>query len=151
MFEARAQATVPASPDEVFAAATDIDNADWLPAVRRVRRLEGPPSGLGARYAVDVGLLGRTLSGVLVCRTFEPPRHCVLALEDGLDLTITIDVEPVSGGSAFELVAAYTVGGGPLAQVAERASSGPARREVARAVEQLSARFGRKANVNPSA
>ena len=150
MLEARAQATVPAAPDEVFAVATDLDNADWLPAVRHVRRLEGPAAGVGARYSVEVGLLGRTLGGVLVCREYEPPSRCVLALEDGLDLRITIDVRPVPGGSAFELVAAYSVGGGPLASVAERASSGPARREVGRAVEQLAARFGRKANVNPS-
>ena len=150
MFEAHAQATVPAPAEEVFAAATDLDNATWLPAVRHVRRLDGPVGGIGARYAVEVGILGRSLGGVLVCTEFDPPSRCVLALEDGLDLRITIDVRPVPGGSAFELVAAYSVGGGPFASMAERASSGPARREVGRAVEQLAARFGRKANVNPS-
>lgn len=149
MFEARAQATVPAPPDEVFAAATDFDHADWLPAVRHVRRLDGPASGVGARYSVEIGILGRALNGVLVCEVYEPPSRCVLALEDGLELTITVEVRAVPGGSAFELVAAYSVGG-PFGSVAERASSGPARREVGRAVEQLAARFGRKANVNPS-
>jgi carbon monoxide dehydrogenase subunit G len=150
MFEARAQAIVPAPPAEVFEVATDLDHAGWLPAVRHVHRLEGSPIGEGARYAVEVSVLGRTFNGVLVCRVLDAPRRCVLALEDGLDLRITMDVTSVPGGSEFELVAAYSVGVGPLALVAERASSGAARREVGRAVEQLAARFGRKANVNPT-
>ena len=151
MFEARAQATVPAPPDEVFAVATDIGHADWLPAVRHVQHAGGPETGEGARYSVEVGVLGRTLNGILVCRVHEPPRRCELVLEEGLDLRITIIVTQVPGGSDVEVTAAYSVGSGPLAQVAERASSGPARREVARAVEQLAARFGRKTPTRPTA
>ena len=66
-----------------------------------------------------------------------------------MELTITIGVTPTSGGSTLELVAAYSVGGGPLSGAVERASGGAARREVARAVEQFAARFGRKAGQVP--
>jgi carbon monoxide dehydrogenase subunit G len=144
MIEARAHAILPVPAADAFAAATDLDNADWLPAVRGLRRIAGEPGTIGARYAVEVGLIGRHLSGVLVCRELEPPRRAVYALEDGLDLTITITVAEVGGGSNLELVAAYAVGGGPIGGAVERASVGAARREVARAVEQLAARFKRK-------
>jgi carbon monoxide dehydrogenase subunit G len=143
VIEARADATVPVSAAEAFAAATDLDGADWLPAVRGVRRVAGRRGAVGARYAVEVGIIGRHLSGVLVCREFDPPRRAVYVLEEGLDLTITVTVTEVSGGANLELVARYAVGG-PFAGALERASVGAARREVARAVEQLAARFGRR-------
>lgn len=136
---------MPVPPEEVFEAATDLEHADWLPAVRGLRHLGGPAQGVGARYAVEVGLIGRHLSGVLVSREHDPPRRARYALEEGMDLTITIAVTPTAGGSTLELVAAYSVGGGPLSGAVERASAGAARREVARAVEQFAARFGRKA------
>jgi carbon monoxide dehydrogenase subunit G len=144
MIEARADATLPVPAADAFAAATDLDHADWLPAVRGLRRIAGEPGTVGVRYAVEVGLIGRHLSGVLVCRELDPPRRAVYALQDGLDLTITMTVSEVRGGSNLELVAAYAVGGGPLSGAVERASVGAARREVARAVEQLAARFKRK-------
>jgi carbon monoxide dehydrogenase subunit G len=149
VIEARATATMPVPPDEVFAAATDLEHADWLPAVRGMRRIAGSAPGVGSRYAVEVGLIGRHLSGVLVARDIEPPRRAQYVLEEGMDLTITITVTPTAGGSTLELVAAYSVGGGPLSGAVERASAGAARREVARAVEQFAARFGRKAGRVP--
>jgi carbon monoxide dehydrogenase subunit G len=149
VIEARATATMPVPPEEVFEAATDLEHADWLPAVRGVRRLDGSAPGVGARYAVEVGLIGRHLSGVLVSRELDPPRRAQYVLEEGMDLTITIAVNPTAGGSTLELVAAYSVGGGPLSGAVERASAPAARREVARAVEQFAARFGRKAGRVP--
>lgn len=149
VIEARATATMPVPADEVFEAATDLEHADWLPAVRGLRRLAGSADGVGARYAVEVGLIGRHLSGVLVCRELDPPRRARYVLEEGMDLTITIGVTSTSGGATLELVAAYSVGGGPLSGAVERASAGAARREVARAVEQFAARFGRKAGRVP--
>jgi carbon monoxide dehydrogenase subunit G len=143
MIRARADATVPVPPVTVFASVIDLDHADWLPAVRRLRRL-GPQTGVGSRYAVEVGILGRHLSGVLVCRELTAPRRAVYVLEDGLDLSITLDVRPVSGGSQLAIEAQYSLGGSKLSGAAlERASAGAARREVARAVEQLAARFVR--------
>jgi carbon monoxide dehydrogenase subunit G len=150
VIEARATATMPVPADEVFDAATDLEHADWLPAVRGLRHLARSPQGVGARYEVEVGLIGRHLSGVLVCRELDRPRRAAYALEEGMDLTIRISVTPTSGGSTLELVAAYSVGGGALSGAVERASAGAARREVARAVEQFAARFGRKAGRVPS-
>ena len=145
MIDARADVTVPVPPAEAFAAATDLEHADWVPAVRRLRRIDGSPAGIGARYAVEVGIIGRHLSGVLLCTELEPPRRARYELENGLALSITLTIRDVPGGSNIELVASYAVGGGPFGGAVERASVGPARREVARAVEKLAARFGRRA------
>ncbi|MBV8300955.1 MAG: SRPBCC family protein [Candidatus Dormibacteraeota bacterium] len=144
MVEARSDVTLPAPPADVFAVIADMDHADWLPAVRRLRHVGGPKHGVGARYEVEVGALGRHLRGVLVCREYTPPNRMLLELEEGLELTIDIRVRAVRGGSTVNVDARYSVGGGPFAGAVERASQGAARREVARACEQLAARFGRK-------
>ncbi|MFN2569936.1 MAG: SRPBCC family protein, partial [Candidatus Dormibacteria bacterium] len=135
MVHARADATIPASPPEVFAVATDLAAADWLPAVRRLRHVGGPLRGVGSRHEAEVGLVGRHLRGVLVCREMAEPTRAVFGLDEGLDLTVTVTVSPVSGGSTVEVDAAYTLGDGPLGAALERASIGAARREAARAVE----------------
>lgn len=144
MVHARAAVTIPVPSGEAFPVATELSSADWLPAVRRLRHVGGPQRGAGSRYEVEVGMVGRHLRGVLVCRELVDGRLAVFGLDEGLDLTITVTVAPVSGGCTVELHAAYSLGEGALSGAMERASIGPARREVARAVEQFAARFGRK-------
>jgi hypothetical protein len=144
MIEARADVTLPVPPAEAFQAATDLRHADWLPAVRGLRHIGGPETGVGARYEVEVGIIGRHLKGVLVCRESEAPTRAVYALEEGMELSIVIAIKPQRGGCRMELVAAYAVGGGPFGGAVERATAGAARHEVARAVENFAARFGRK-------
>ena len=143
MIEASATATLPVPPERAFAVVSDIPNADWLPAVRGVRHMGGPKRGVGARFEVEAGLVGRHLRGVLLVREMVEPKKIVLVLEEGLDLTITIEVSPARGGSNLRVEARYSVGGA-FGGAVERASQLPARREVARAVEQLAARFGRE-------
>ena len=145
MIEARADVTLPVPPAEAFAAATDLRHADWLPAVRGLKHVGGPETGVGARHEVEVGIIGRHLRGVLVCRESAAPVRAVYALEEGMHLSIAIQIHPLPGGCRLELTAEYAVGGGgPLGGAVERATVGAARHEVARAVENLAARFGRK-------
>jgi hypothetical protein len=144
MIEARADVTLPVAPAEAFDAATDLRHADWLPAVRGLRHVGGPESGVGARYEVEVGMIGRHLRGVLVCRESESPTRARFELEEGLELSIVIAIKPQRGGCRLEVTARYAVGGGPFGGAVERATAGAARHEVARAVENLAARFGRK-------
>jgi len=147
MIEARADVTLPVPPADAFAAATDMAHADWLPAVRGLRHVGGPPSGVGARYEVEVGIIGRHLRGVLVCRELDPPSRAVFALEEGMELTVVLGILPVGGGCRLEVTARYAVGGGPFGGAVERATAGAARHEVARAVENFAARFGRKSTL----
>jgi len=150
VIEASADVTVPVGADEAYAAISDLEHADWLPGVKRLRHIGGPAQGVGARYEVEAGFVGRHLRGVLACTEARPPERTVMTLEDGLDLVITATVSPVSGGCHVELVATYSVGNGLSGMAVERASAGPARREVSRAVEQFAARFGRKQPLSPA-
>lgn len=142
MIEASATATLPVPAKDAFDVVTDISNADWLPAVRGVRHVGGPARGVGARFEVEAGLVGRHLRGVLLVKTLEEPHLMVLVLEEGLDLTVTVELTPARAGSKLRIEARYSVGGA-FGGAVERASQPAARREVARAVEQLAARFGR--------
>jgi carbon monoxide dehydrogenase subunit G len=142
MIEASATASLPVPPAEAFAVVSDISNADWLPAVRGVRHVGGPARGVGARFEVEAGLVGRHLRGVLLVKTLEEPHLMVLVLEEGLDLTVTVELTPARAGCKLRIEARYSVGGA-FGGAVERASQPAARREVARAVEQLAARFGR--------
>jgi carbon monoxide dehydrogenase subunit G len=151
MIETRAEVTLPVPPEEAFAVIADIEHADWLPAIRRLRHIGGPSGGVGARYEVEAGLVGRHLRGVLVCRELTPPKRLVLSLEEGLDLTLEVNVRKVGGGCSVVMSARYSVTGRPFAGAVEMASQGAARRETARACEQLAAKFGRKDNVQSPA
>ncbi|MFN2582013.1 MAG: SRPBCC family protein [Candidatus Dormibacteria bacterium] len=151
MIETHADVTLPVTPQEAFNAVSDLSHADWLPAVRRLRHVGGPKRDVGARYEVEVGFLGRHLRGVLVCDEMVAPKRMVMSLEEGLDLKIRVDVRPVKGGCTVEMTARYSLGGGPLTRAVEMSSQGPARRETARALEQLAARFGRRTGAGASA
>jgi hypothetical protein len=142
VIEASATATLPVSVGEAFAVVSDVSNADWLPAVRGVRHVGGPTTGVGARFEVEAGLVGRHLRGVLRVEREEAPNLMVLILEEGLDLTITIELKTVRGGCDLTVTAMYSVGGA-FGGAVERASQLPARRETSRAVEQLAAHFAR--------
>jgi len=149
MIEAIASATLPVPAARAFAVVSDISNADWLPAVRGVRHVGGPKRGVGARFEVEAGLVGRHLRGVLLVKEMNEPHRIVLVLEEGLDLTVTVELTPARGGCKLQVEARYSVGGA-FGGAVERASQPAARREVARAVEQLSARFGRE-DASPAA
>ncbi|MGH7723246.1 MAG: SRPBCC family protein [Candidatus Dormibacteria bacterium] len=143
MIEANASATLPVSADRAFAVVSDISHADWLPAVRGVRHIGGPERGVGARFEVEAGMVGRHLRGVLRVEEMDEPQRLVLVLEEGLDLTVTVELTPARAGCRLRVAAQYSVGGA-FGGAVERASQPAARREVARAVEQLAARFGRE-------
>ncbi|MGI8847650.1 MAG: SRPBCC family protein [Candidatus Dormibacteria bacterium] len=150
MVEARSDVIVPATAKEAYAAVSDLEHADWLPAVRGLRHVGGPKKGVGARYEVEAGLVGRHLRGVLVCEEATPPERLVMVLEEGLELTISVGIAEVDGGCRVELAAAYSVGG-MFSGAVDRASLGAARREVSRACEQLAARFGRRSSARAPA
>lgn len=147
MVETHSDVTLPVPPVEAFEVISDLEHADWLPAVRALKHIGGPKLAPGARYEVEVGFLGKRLKGVLGCTLVDPPRALEMQLEEGFDLTITVLVRAVRGGCMVEIGARYSIGGGPLSRAVEMSSVGPARRETARACEQLAARFGRRAEV----
>jgi carbon monoxide dehydrogenase subunit G len=114
MIQTHADVTLPVPPEEAFAVVADIEHADWLPAIRRLRHISGPSGGVGARYEVEAGLVGRHMRGVLVCSELTPPKHMVLTLEEGIDLTLEVTVKKVGGGCSVAMAARYSVTGRPF-------------------------------------
>jgi hypothetical protein len=108
--------------------------------VRRLRHIGGPVHGVGARYQAEVDVPGHRLHGVLVCQELETPRRAVYVLESGLDLAIVVTVHPAERGCRLELHVRYTIGGF-AGRALERATIGPARREIVRALATLATRF----------
>jgi len=143
MIQVSAEATLPAPVQTAFESASDLEHAAWLPSVRSLHHVGGPASGVGSRFEVEVGIIGKHLRGVLVCTESVPFERITYEIEGGLELTTVVRFAPVSGGCTVAIVAEYSVRGAFGAAV-ERASAGPARREVARAVEQFASQFGRK-------
>jgi hypothetical protein len=99
---------------------------------------------VGARFEAEVEVPGHRLHGVLVCQEYTRPRRAVYVLEDGLDLAIVVAVDPADQGSRVELQVRYRVGG-LAGRTLERATIGPARREIVRALATLAARFQERA------
>src|SRR5579859_3057156 len=93
--ETHSDVTLPVPPAEAFEVISDLEHADWLPAVRALRHISGPKLAPGARYEVEVGFLGKRLKGVLACTVVDPPRALQMQLEEGFDLTITVLVRAV--------------------------------------------------------
>ncbi|MFN2452186.1 MAG: SRPBCC family protein [Candidatus Dormibacteria bacterium] len=143
MVEVSAEATLPVTQQQAFDTACDLDRADWLPSIRRLHHIAGPLKGRGARYDVEVRMLGKQLQGILVCTDFVAPRRIVCEIEEGLDLEVVLGFSSVTGGCKMKITASYTIGG-VFGGAVERASEPAARHEVARAVEQFAAQFGRK-------
>ncbi len=140
MVEAHADRVLPVPASQAFEAATDLTRADWLPAVRQLRHLGGPGRGVGARYQAEVDVPGHRLHGVLVCTQLEAPRRAVYVLEGGLELAIVVAVHPAGQGCRVELQVRYTIGG-LAGRALERATIGPARREIVHALTALAGRF----------
>ena len=143
MIETHADAILPATPKEAYDVVLDLSGADWLPSIKGVKHVSGPKSGVGAVYLVEVGAVGQHLKGQLVCREAVADTRVVYELEEGIELRLEIDITKVRGGCQIDVGVRYRIPGA-FGGAFERASLGAAKREVARAVEQLAARFGRR-------
>jgi carbon monoxide dehydrogenase subunit G len=90
-------------PEEAFDAVADFSSAQaWDPGVVRAERVEegrGDPSGVGARYRLEVSFRGNRSEMTYVTTEYERPTRVVLE-GDGPRLTArdTIVFEPAPGG-----------------------------------------------------
>jgi uncharacterized protein YndB with AHSA1/START domain len=77
-----AERTIAATPERVFAAATDIAHfAEIVPAIERVELLTDGPVGVGTRFRETRVFFGREASETMEMLEFEPPRRYLLGAE----------------------------------------------------------------------
>ena len=107
MIEARADVTVPVGPAHAFEALSDLEHADWLPAVRGLRHIGGPKRGKGARYEVEAGETGGAGLGGVRAALAECP-GVVEALGLGPDASVLfICTEGATDPAFFEKIVGH--------------------------------------------
>jgi uncharacterized protein YndB with AHSA1/START domain len=73
---------IDASPEEVFAIATNFDEcADWLSEVTETRLLTPGPVGVGTKFSETRRADGRESKEEFTVAAFDPPRTCTLHCE----------------------------------------------------------------------
>lgn len=91
-------ASVERPAEDVFDYLADFENvADWDPGVSNSTRCDDGPLGVGSRFEVNLGFLGRDLELVYRIVALERPRRVVLEADAGGFRSIdTIEVEAIS-------------------------------------------------------
>jgi carbon monoxide dehydrogenase subunit G len=87
-------ATIPATPDQVFAVLSDLDQSrEWMPAIQKVERLDDRPFGVGTSWK-ETRLAGK--------RTMESTIH-VVACERGSKVGLHVESSAMEGNMEFLL------------------------------------------------
>lgn len=117
------KATVPSKldPAKAFALMADFANAQlWDPATNSSRQIGGGPVDVGARFELEMEILGRENSIVYEIVEYDSPARVVLRGENAGSVSIDeISVAPAGTGSAVTYEATVTMKGafkaiGPL-------------------------------------
>lgn len=113
--EFRASQLIAASPERVFAFVADPANEplwmqddDDVVSAMVTEHVDGPPSGVGARYCRTNIFGPRTVTTTFSVAGFEPGRRIEYQGEDAA--TTTFSVEPAEGGSRLSCTRAYRGG-----------------------------------------
>lgn len=109
------------APAQAFALMSDFANAElWDPATKASRQLGDSPVDVGARFELEMEILGRENSIIYEIIEFESPSRVVLRGENAGSVSIDeISVAPAGEGSAVTYEATVTMKGafkaiGPL-------------------------------------
>ena len=94
-----------ASPEEVFALATDFGKAaEVIRAVEKVELLTDGPIGVGTRFLETRTILGHATTQEIEVTAFEPPRHYALTCESHGAVYVTeVRLAPNATGTNVDL------------------------------------------------
>ena len=90
------------SPEDVWSYLADLRSvAEWDPSVKRIELVSGQPGTVWARYALEVGFLGRTSELPYRVAEIEPPHRVVFTAEtDAVTVRDEALIEPADGGGS---------------------------------------------------
>jgi hypothetical protein len=95
---------VSASPEALFAAASDFANApSRISGIKKMEMLTQGPAGVGTKFRETRVMFGREATETMEVVAFEPGRSYTLrAMSCGCEYTTKVSVEP-TGGNASEI------------------------------------------------
>lgn len=101
---------VKASPEKVFAVATDFANAaSRIKGIKKLEVLTQGPVGLGTRFRETRVMFGKEASETMEVTAFDPPRSYTLsAASHGCSYLSTVSVAPEGAGSRLSMTFAGT-------------------------------------------
>ena len=87
-------------PETAFDYLAEFSNvADWDPSIPEGRNLTADPLTVGARFEVDLEMVGRTTTMTYETKEIDRPRRVVLRSETGVLISVdTLTFEPTPGG-----------------------------------------------------
>ncbi len=137
------RAVIGASPAEVFAYLSDLNNlADWQSGVVEARLTSGGEMRVGTTAIVARELMGQRMEAPLTVTAYEPPRRLAIGSEvSGVKANATLDLAPVAGGEATDLAFAMEIRGSLLTAFMEPMIASAAGGDIDASLQRLQARF----------
>ena len=136
-------ARIGASPEAVFSYLADLDNlAEWQSGVTSARRTSDGEIGVGATAHITRELMGQRLDAPLTVTEHDPPRHLAIGSEvSGVKALATLDLAPVDGEEATDVVFAMEIRGSMLTAFMEPMIASAAGGDIDASLERLRQRF----------
>jgi uncharacterized protein YndB with AHSA1/START domain len=136
-------ASLPASPQEVFAYLADLDRlAEWQAGVVDARRTSDGPVAVGATATVTRELMGDRIVAPLTITAYDPPHRLGIGTEvGGVRVEGTLALAASDGGAATELAFAMEIRASGFSRFMEPMIAGAAGGDIEASLARLTARF----------
>jgi uncharacterized protein YndB with AHSA1/START domain len=138
------RAVIAASPAEVFAYLSDLENLpEWQMGVKSARATSEGGMRVGATALVARELMGQTIEAPLTITEYDPPRRLAIGSEvSGVRAHGTLDLAPAEDGAATDLSFAMEIRGSLLTTFMEPMIAGAAGGDIDASLKRLQQRFG---------
>jgi uncharacterized protein YndB with AHSA1/START domain len=136
-------ASLPASPQEVFAYLADLDRlAEWQAGVVDARRTSDGPMAVGATATVTRELMGDRIVAPLTITAYDPPHRLGIGTEvGGVRVEGTLALAASDDGAATELAFAMEIRASGFSRFMEPMIAGAAGGDIEASLARLTARF----------
>lgn len=137
------RARLAATPDEVFAYVSDLDNlADWQGGVTAAHQTSEGPMRTGATAEVTRQMMNQRIVAPLLVTDYDPPRRLAIASTvSGVEADAILELSELDGGAATDLGFSMEIRGSGLTSFMEPMIAGAARGDIEASLERLAAKF----------
>ena len=137
------RAVIGASPAEVFAYLSDLENlSEWQTGVISAQPTSGDEMRVGATALVTRELMGQTIEAPLTITEYDPPRRLGISSEvSGVKAAGTLDLAATEDGNATDLSFAMEIRGSMLTSFMEPMIAGAAGGDIDASLKRLQERF----------